>query len=365
MDLLRRLETPALVVDDARLRANAARMLRHCEALGVTLRPHVKTPKSVEAARIATGGRMRMITVSTLAEAGYFARAGFGDILHAAGITPNKFDHVARIAAETGEQVTLTLDSLAMAAAVVDAGLPNPVAIEIDCGEARGGIPCDDPSLVDIAARLGARFRGVITHAGHSYGTDERARAARIAADETGAVVAAAKRLRKAGIKVGLVSAGSTPTAVSGGDVSGLTELRAGIYLLNDLAQFGRNTCQLEDIAISVLATVIGHNRAAGVLTLDAGALAMSKDTGANRFLPGTGYGWVCDADTLKPLDLVIDAVHQEHGTVRIKDPLWYERLPIGALVRILPNHACLTAAGGYGRFHTLSGEVWRRLDGW
>jgi len=359
------LETPALILDVARLNANAARMLDHCATKNVTLRPHVKTPKSIEAAKIATGGRMSTITVSTLAEAEFFAAAGFSDILHAAGITPNKFAHVARIATETGQHVTLTLDSIEMARAVAQSPLTNPVVVEIDCGEARGGIAADDPEVILIAGILGNQFAGIMSHAGHSYATDDVAVMKQTALAEVGAAVRAAQRVRAAGIAVEIVSIGSTPTVLHGDDFTGLTEVRAGIYLLWDLAQYGRNVCALEDIALSVLATVIGHNRGAGVLTLDAGALAMSKDIGANRFLPDAKFGWLCDVNTMAPLGLAIDAVHQEHGTVRVSDSAVYDRLPIGSMVRVLPNHACLTAAGGYGKFHTTDGAVWHRLDGW
>ena len=111
------METPCLILDQNRLQANAARMLAHCAARGVTLRPHLKTLKCVEAAKLATGGRMSTLTVSTLREAEVLSSAGFDDILHAAGITPNKFAHVRRINQTTGKRLTLTLDSKGMATA--------------------------------------------------------------------------------------------------------------------------------------------------------------------------------------------------------------------------------------------------------
>ncbi len=358
------LETPALVLDRERLEANAARMLERCAEMGVVLRPHIKTAKSVEVARIATGGRLATITASTLAEVEHFARAGFDDILYAVGITPNKFARLVRIA-ETGKRVCLTLDSVEMARAVAAAPISNPVMIEIDCGEHRGGLRADDPALVEIARVLDRQFAGIMAHAGHSYATNELSVVRETAAGEVGAAVAAAERVRAAGIVVETVSIGSTPTVFHAESLAGITEVRAGIYLFNDLSQYGRNICALEDIAMTVLATVIGHNRAAGVLTLDAGALAMSKDIGANAHLPSAKFGWLCDVETLDPLGLAIDVVHQEHGTVRVADPEVYARLPIGSMVRVLPGHACLTAAGGYGAYHLMDGQVWKRVDGW
>ena len=355
------MDTPALILDIERAQANARRMLEHCAGLGVTLRPHAKTPKSIDAVKLATGGRLSTIAVSTLAEAEHFAKAGFSDVLYAVGITPNKFARAARI----GPSLSLTLDSLAMARAVAASDLPGPVLIEIDCGEHRGGLPADDHALEDIARTLGPQFAGIMTHAGHAYATDDLAQVSHTAAVEAEAARTAAGRLRQAGLEVKTVSVGSTPTVLQAGALDGVTEVRAGIYLFYDLSQFGRNVCRIDDIALSVLASVIGHNRAAGVLTIDAGALAMSKDIGAQKHLPGSGYGWLCDAETLAPLGLSIDVVHQEHGTVRVPDPAVYDRLPVGSLVRVLPIHACLTAAGGHGRYYLTDGRIWPRIDGW
>ncbi|WP_227270847.1 alanine racemase [Roseobacter weihaiensis] len=355
------METPALILDIDRLSANAERMLTHCADLGITLRPHVKTPKSVDVARLATGGRMSTITVSTLAEAEHFARAGFTDILYAVGITPNKFARACRI----GPGLMLAVDSVEMAVALAESDLPNPVLIEIDCGEHRGGLPVTDPALEQIARALGPQFEGIMSHAGHAYATDDLAMVRQTALAEADAARQAADRLRKGGLAVPTVSIGSTPTVLHARNLNGITELRAGIYLFCDLSQAGRNICGFDDIALTVLATVIGHNRAAGVLTVDAGALAMSKDIGAEAHLPDAGYGWLCDPVTLAPLGLSIKVVHQEHGTVPVRDPGAYDRLPIGSMVRILPVHACLTAAGGHGQYHLTDGRIWPRVDGW
>ena len=197
-------------------------------------------------------------------------------------------------------------------------------------------------------------FRGVLTHAGHSYGTDRPDAVANIAAFERDAAVAAAAMIRSAGVPCEIVSVGSTPTVLHAAHLRGVTEARAGIYMLWDLAQLSRNMCREDDIAVSVLASVIGHNRQGRAIILDAGALALSKDIGANKHLPGVGYGYVCDAHSLARLDgLAVDVVHQEHGSVAVDDESWFERLPVGRLVRILPNHACLTCAG-YEAYHVV-----------
>ena len=190
-----------------------------------------------------------------------------------------------------------------------------------------------------------------------------------IAAAERDAAVNAAEAIRAAGLPCDIVSIGSTPTVLYADHLRGVTEVRAGIYMLWDLAQLSRNVCRIEDIAVSVLASVIGHNRAGRSLILDAGALALSKDIGANKYLPDAGYGYVCDVRTAARLGkLSVDVVHQEHGTVTVDDEAWFARLPVGSLVRVLPNHACITCAG-YEAFDAVRGEQvvarFPRVNGW
>lgn len=372
------IETPRLVLDKAVLERNAERFLRRAREEDVFLRPHVKTAKSVEVAKRATGGRMSGITVSTLHEADYFARSGFDDILYAVGITENKFERIRALSAETGKDIVVVTDNRQTAEAITRysarTGYPFQVAVEIDCGEHRGGLMPGDPELVRIAMLLDrspqTSFRGVMTHAGHSYASDDPRQIAEIAEDERKAAVDAAAAIREAGCPCAMVSVGSTPTVLHARRFDGVTEVRCGVYLFFDLAQFSRNICRIDDIAVSVLATVIGHNRQARALIVDSGALALSKDIGANTFLPDAGYGYVCDAGTLRRLDgLSVQTVHQEHGTINVTEDAWFDRLPVGSVVRILPNHVCMTAAGGYGRYLVVDGGKvvgeWPRIDGW
>jgi D-serine deaminase-like pyridoxal phosphate-dependent protein len=167
------------------------------------------------------------------------------------------------------------------------------------------------------------------------------------------------------------VSAGSTPTAVHAGSLEGVTELRPGVYVFFDLDQVGIGACAIEDIAVSVLASVIGHNRRAGRVLIDAGALALSKDVSAGEFMSHVGYGLVCPAGSTVPMDgLYVAEVHQEHGLIAAAEGAPpYDVLPIGSKVRVLPNHACITAAA-HPAYHVVEGgpEViarWERANGW
>lgn len=374
---LEALETPRLLLDADRLERNCDRMRERCRALGVALRPHLKTAKSLDVARVATGGEPLGITVSTLKEAEYFARAGYRDILCAAGTVPGKFAHAVRIHCETGCDLILVTDALDVAEAAsrfaADNGVTLSFMIEIDCGEHRSGQLADSPAVVAIAKAIAGaphlRLRGVMAHAGHSYGADEPSAVVPIAAAERDAAVRAAARIRDAGLPCEVVSIGSTPTVLFADHLDGVTEVRAGIYMVWDLAQLSRKVCRENEIAVSVLSSVIGHTRHARTLILDAGALALSKDIGANRMLPDAGYGYLCDPHTMQRLgSLAVNTVHQEHGTVLVEDESWFDRLPIGSLVRVLPNHACITAAG-YDAFDVVRGSDvvarWPRINGW
>lgn len=374
---LESLETPCLLLDRAAMESNARRFLDIAKRHGVTLRPHLKTAKSIEVARRVTDTEAGApITVSTLAEAEYFAGAGFKDILYAVGLAPNKLPRAVRIMLEYGTGLKLVTDNATLAEAAAayaeGEGVDLEFLIEIDCGDRRAGLPPDSEELLTVAQVLGTcpriGLRGVMTHAGQSYGTRDLEEIARIAEEERTAVVRAAERLRAAGHAVDTVSLGSTPTVAFAKDLSGVTEVRSGVHVFFDLDQLGRGVCRPEDLALSVLASVIGHNRAAGTVLIDAGGLALSKDLSASTFLPDAGYGYVCDADGKRLEGLSVVGVSQEHGRIAVPDPAWYDRLPVGSLLRVLPNHACFTAAA-YPAYQVLEdGEpkaVWTRVNGW
>ncbi|HEY0113124.1 MAG TPA: alanine racemase [Allosphingosinicella sp.] len=367
------LETPALVVDRARLVRNIERMRSRLAELGVPLRPHVKTAKSVDIVRLAVEGQPGGITVSTLREADYFLDHGFTDILYAVGIVPSKLPHVARLQ-RGGANVTIILDSIEMAQAVAREAEAlesvYPVLIEVDTDGGRAGVAAGDPRIVEIGRILdsapGTELRGVMTHAGLSYGCRSPEALRAVAEQERSRAVAAAEALRAAGLPAPVVSVGSTPTALFAERLDGVTEVRAGVYMFQDLVQTDLGICAEDEIALSVLATVIGHRRDLGYLLVDAGGLALSKDTGPARDKPCYGRLW--DAASAAPLELRIASTNQEHGLVPAGDED-FDLLPIGSRVRIAPNHACMTAAA-HERYHLVEGgteilEVWTRCNGW
>jgi len=373
------LETPCLLLDRARLERNCARMKAKMATLGLALRPHIKTAKCVEVAALACDAGRRL-TVSTIAEARFFAARGFANIVYAVGLVPAKVGPLREIALDNGARIAGIVDTAAAAEAVAAAAAAMdfelPLYIEIDTGDGRGGVLPDAPELEAIAAILatcdGVAPAGVLTHAGQSYrchGVDE-VRA--VAETERDGVTAAAARLRAAGFACPEVSAGSTPTATHAESGDGLTEMRPGVYVFGDLDQMALGSCRYDDIAVTVLASVIGHNRQQGHLLIDAGGLALSKDISAGEFLDRVGYGWLADIDSDRaaPIEnLYVAGVSQEHGIVRGKDggAVDFDRYPVGSRLRVIPNHVCMTAAA-YDRYHVLTGnsvETWSRAVGW
>jgi len=155
--------------------------------------------------------------------------------------------------------------------------------------------------------------------------------------------------------------------------LAGVTEMRPGVYTLFDLDQVARGVCELRDVALSVLATVIGHNPRSQRLLIDAGALALSKDQSAAALRDDIGFGLICPVDGGAPFaGLRVAELHQEHGLIAAAGDIseWFARLPVGSRVRILPNHACMTAAP-YDRFLVVDGQgfevmaEWAKVTGW
>ncbi|MEL6876409.1 MAG: alanine racemase [Pseudomonadota bacterium] len=372
-------QTPALLLDLTKLDANSARLRKHLEdvAPDVLHRPHLKTAKSIEVAEHVLQGQEPAITVSTLREAEIFARAGFRDILYAVGIVATKLPRVAAVR-EQGADLKIITDNIDMARTISqfagETGATLPVLIEIDCDGHRSGLsPANPDAIVAVAEALsgGARLAGVMTHAGGSYDAGNADEVAAAASGEVAAIMRSAQILRAAGFAVPIVSIGSTPTAFSVQDLSGITEIRAGVYMFFDLVMAGLGICHPRDIALSVLTTVIGHQREKGWIIVDAGWMAMSRDRGTADQDIDQGYGLVCDPEGQPIGDLIMESANQEHGILAMRpgSTRSLPDIPVGSLLRILPNHACSTAAQHY-QYSILdkAGLVtaqWPRFSGW
>ncbi|MDP9096547.1 MAG: hypothetical protein M3N26_08365, partial [Pseudomonadota bacterium] len=167
-----------------------------------------------------------------------------------------------------------------------------------------------------------------------------------------------------------VVSVGSTPTALHGPVVEGVTEIRCGVYMFGDLFQAQIHSGEIEDLAVSVLATVIGHRRQPDRLIIDAGALALSKDRSTAGMPFDAAFGMVIDIAGLPQTPVLrVDRVYQEHGVIDVADPSVLDTFPVGSRLRVLPNHVCLTAAM-YDRYLVVDGsdivrDTWYRCNGW
>lgn len=347
------LETPKLLLSTERLARNFATMKARMDALGVPLRPHIKTAKSIDVVRPALQGAVG-VTVSTLAEAEYAFAHGVKNILYAVAIAPNKIERVSALR-RRGADLTVAVDSLDAARTVAeknpDPRTPIPVIIEIDSDDHRAGVKPKSEEALAIARFLtearGTTFRGLMTHAGGSYDCRTVADIRAIAERERRAVVDTAAMLATVGMRSEIISVGSTPTATFGESFDGVTEVRVGVYMFQDLVMAALGCCAVDDIAISVLASVIGHQRERNWLITDAGWMALSRDRGTADHPVDQGYGLVCDIAGAPFGDLIVQSCNQEHGIVgrRYGGAIDFDKFPIGTMLRILPNHACATAA--------------------
>lgn len=372
------LETPCLILDRKTLRKNISGLNNRMRRLGVNLRPHGKTAKNIDIINMALEGQPGGITVSTLKEAEYYLSHGVTDIVYAVGVAPVKLDRIAGMI-KKGGKITLILDSIEqvkfVAAKGQQYGLTIPVLIELDCDGHRSGVTLSDSLLVDIGQLLhrerGVALAGVLTHAGESYQCRSIEEIRGLAETEREVAVKCSERLRKHGLPCPIVSVGSTPTANFAEDLTGVTEVRAGVYMFYDLVMAGLGVCDTSDIAVSVLTSVIGHQTRKGWVITDAGWMALSRDRGTASQKTDQGYGLVCDIDRDELNNLTVSGTNQEHGIIsdRSNREIAWNSFEIGSMVRILPNHACATGAM-YDRYYITDGsrqiiDVWHRVNGW
>lgn len=371
------LDTPAALVSVTRMQHNIARMQQQAARLGVRLRPHVKTSKCAQVVAAQRTAGATGITVSTLKEAEQFFAQGVTDILYAVGMAPHRLAQAMSLR-QRGCALQILTDSVAGAQAIVDFGRAQghafEVLVEIDTDGHRSGITPDDAALLDVGRLLhegGMRLAGVLTHAGSSYELNTPQALAALAEQERAGCVRAAQRLRAAGLPCPVVSVGSTPTALAAESLDGVTELRAGVYVFFDLVMHNVGVCRTDEIALSVLTTVIGHQADKGWAIVDAGWMAMSPDRGTARQAQDFGYGQVCTLDGTPMPGWLMSSANQEHGIVsQAGGPAAdiAQRLPIGTRLRILPNHACATGAQ-FPQYHALADDgavqAWPRFHGW
>ncbi|WAP50534.1 alanine racemase [Arthrobacter sp. ATA002] len=325
------LDAPYLRLDPAVLETNIRNMARSAAARGLSLWPHAKTHKSREVARRQLDAGAAGLTVATVGEAEVFAALGVPGlfIAYPLWVTGDRARRLQAVASQT--QLRIGVDSLPAAQQLARFKIPAEVMIEVDSGHHRSG--CRPAAAGELAAQvsaLGLAVAGVSTFPGHSYAPGQGTLAAD---DERLALAAALDRIQAAGVPAELASGGSSPSAAYARSSpsaayarSVLTDIRPGVYVFNDAQQLELGVCGLEDIALSVVATVV--SKAGGRVILDSG----TKSLGADRPAWTTGHGRLLEFP-----DARITAASEHHATVEMSGPL----PALGTRVLVAPNHAC------------------------
>lgn len=371
---LETIKTPSLIVDFERMKQNAERIAKRAKKLNVILRPHVKTHRCLEIAKIQTEKTFGGIMVSTLSEAHFFSKNGFSDIIYGVPVERGKFAEAFEIAKNTEKFAVLTDDAETVGLlneAAKDENIKLDVFVKIDIGYHRCGVEPRTKEAFDIPQKIAdssnLNFSGILTHAGHSYHANGAENLLEIAHEERDKMRKHAENLRRKGLEVSCVSVGSTPTFSAIDNLDGITEFRAGNYIFFDAFQATLGSCKFSDCALTVLAAVVHRDVNRQKIVIDAGAVALSKDRGAVEFDAGCGYGRVYDLEG-NDLNLRVESLSQEHGEISVAEAKVFNQLKVGSRVRILANHSCLTALQ-HSHYHILDdGKIvdkWEINRGW
>lgn len=372
--ILDELKTPCAVVDLDVFEANCSRMAKRIAGLGVRLRPHVKTHKCVEAARLQVKRHSGAITVSTMAEANFFHTAGFRDITYAVPMPIPRIEDAVELS--RAGVLNLMLDHEQtfheLVACAQSRNMRFSVFLNVDCGYHRAGVDPSRPESIGLAKKLAdssqIRFRGILTHAGHSYACRNTNEIRKVAIQEREVMVAFAEKLRVDGVRVREVSVGSTPTMSLVEKLDGVTEARPGNYVFYDVYQARIGSCRRSDAAFSVLVSVIGQYPKRNQLLIDGGALSLSRDPGPTHIDPECGFGLLQSMNGHELPDLRLFSISQEVGKVAGTKPIDIDALAIGARLRVIPNHSCLAAAL-HDNYYVVRGnrvvDEWRPVRGW
>jgi D-serine deaminase-like pyridoxal phosphate-dependent protein len=370
------LPTPALLLDQSILERNLTRMQDRANSFGVSLRPHIKTHKCVEIANHQLELGARGITVSTLYEVEQFAAAGFNDIIWAHPLIPSNIERVMELYSKA--TIRVLIDSVEMFERL------DPIErfgserlhvwLKVDCGYHRAGVDPQSPLAERLVRSLNESknlvFDGILTHAGHSYESRNRAELLAHAENERSIMVDFAGRMRNKGCKIPMISIGSTPTMSVTENLDGINEIRPGNYAFYDHTQVMLESCGVADCALTVLSSVVSHQPGASHFITDAGALSLSKDLGPVHLRNDMDMGILFEDYDRKRLQshIRVKILSQEHAKVLISDPAALEgNFKVGDKVRILEHHSCLTAAN-FDYYNVIKGyevvDRWKILRG-
>lgn len=336
MPHLSEIETPALVVDLDILDRNLRRVADYARKNGLRLRPHTKTHKSVMLAKRQLELGAAGLTVAKVSEAEVMLGAQPADLLVAFPIVGRgKLARLMEVARRT--RVTVALDSLAAARELSDAARGAQVEVgvlaEFDAGLGRVGVAPGEPLLAlarSVRELPHLKFEGLTFYPGHIKDLDEAG--LRALAELSKLVGLIRADFERAGIEVAIVSGGSTPTLFHSHKIRGLTEIRPGTYLFNDVNTVRSGGCAMEDCAASIVATVVSVARP-GHMIIDGGSKTFSSDRPVNS--AEVTFGHLVEAPAAR-----FHKMNEEHGFV---DLTGVERkFVVGDHVHVIPNHICV-----------------------
>jgi D-serine deaminase-like pyridoxal phosphate-dependent protein len=351
------LPTPALMIDLDVLERNLDRMAKLCRDQKVGLRPHTKTHKTPEVARMQLDRGAVGLTVAKVGEAEVMAEAGLDDLLVAFPIFGDeKLYRLAQVARLRRVLVALdheaTARELSKAASAQQATVG--VLVEFDAGFQRCGLP-PGPGCVALAKKIeqmpGLKFRGLMTYFGNVWGAVEERR--KEAEQVRKRVARALAAFAEVSMPVEIVSGGSTPSAEFAGLVQGLTEIRPGTYVYNDMNTYYQGACGMEDCAARILTTVVS-TAVHGKAIIDAGSKTFSSDPLGSG--PKAGYGYVVEAP-----DASVVKLNEEHGHLNVAKSS--HQFQVGEVLTVIPNHVCTCVNMHDEAFLPRNGEVvgsWR-----
>ncbi|KAJ7372841.1 hypothetical protein OS493_016764 [Desmophyllum pertusum] len=320
-------------------------MIKRCRSLGVELRTNMKTHRTLEAGEYMTEGTKRCISVSTLAEAEFYANAGYDDITYAYPLSTDKVPQAAQLLLRL-EKFHVLIDNYvildALTASPPTEGRKWSVFLKVNCGFNRAGVWYDDPQSITFAKEIASKscvtFKGLYIHEGDSYKSRGEDEIKQCTSEIFKRLNILSNRLQEAGIEFPVVAIGSTPSCSKPpDDIHGINEFHPGNYVFYDYQQFLIGSCTMNDIAVRVLTRVIGHYPDRGQILIDCGWTGLSLDSlGKLR----TGFCYFEDHSNLKLLKMT-----QETGTVEaVEGSLDVSLYPIGSFLKMIPYHSCATA---------------------
>lgn len=334
--MLKKLDTPALVVNLNVMENNLKKMAMIAKKGGIKLRPHIKTHKSPYVALKQIEYGAHGITVAKLGEAEVMSKYGINDILIAYPIIGDKKLERLQVLAKKVNIIS-SLDSVEVGRGIhrvgAEIGKKMQIYVEVNTGLNRVGR--DRENTLALIEKLSGfeyiNIQGLMTHAGHSYKTKNKEQMQKISVQE-GEYLVDTKMLvkEKLGIDIPEISVGSTPTSYVGHQVNGVTEMRPGTYVFNDANLMELGLIDEKDCALSIVSTVVSKPDRTRVI-VDAGSKTLSSDKGGFN----QGYGFVKNKDTH------ISWLSEEHGVIECFNA--EEKFQIGEVIEIIPNHVCPT----------------------